>query len=182
MKLIPLSLKSKTVSGKYFAKVDDEDYDFLMQWKWSACKSYYSDDYYALRSEMCKGKTQRFSMHRVILALALKNTSKIYDRLDHINQDTLDNQKHNLRIASRSQNRMNSKSLVGASKFKGVRKRLYPNGTFNWRACIGLNKETIHLGCFPGTSEGEIIAAKRYDMAAKYFHGEFANLNFKEDE
>lgn len=42
--------------------------------------------------------------------------------IDHINRDPLDNRKENLRFVTRGQNRANSVSAWGASKYPGVTK------------------------------------------------------------
>lgn len=98
MKLIRLT-KNK------FAKVDNEDFESLNQYKW-----HYNDGY-AERKE--NGK--HIKMHRELLNA---QTSLV----DHINGDTLDNQRKNLRLATRSQNAMNMRKHTGKSVYKGVSK------------------------------------------------------------
>jgi hypothetical protein len=92
--------------------------------------------------------------------------------VDHINRDTLDNTRENLRVATRAENLRNSK-LRSDSKcnFKGVSKK---GNRFIARIQISVDKR-LHLGYF-NTEED---AARAYDAAAKQYFGNFANLNFK---
>ena len=92
---------------------------------------------------------------------------------DHINGDSLDNRKANLRSATRLQNSWNTRKSqqIGYSKYKGItfRKRRQ-----KWAAQICVDGRRIFLGTF----EDETEAAKAYDKAAKKHFGEFAKLNF----
>ena len=86
--------------------------------------------------------------------------------------DGLNNQKANLRICTRSQNKMNGKSYKNSSsKYKGI---WWVKKNKKWRVRIRLNNKTIHLGYFKDETE----AAKAYDSKAKELFGEFARLNF----
>lgn len=167
MKLIPLSAaRNSKNKGKYFAKVDDEDYDFLMQWHWTCCISKRTQ--YAYRFGGVGNP--RIMMHRVILKIS---NPKIDG--DHINHDGLDNQKFNLRSVSRAQNTRNKTSMKGSiSKYVGVSMK-GGNRRKKWFAQIAGNGGHKHLGYF----EREDDAAKAYDIEAKNRYGEFANLNFK---
>lgn len=165
MKLIKLT------QGK-FAQVDDEDYDYLNQWKWYAKKC--QNLYYAARGVLIEGKMKSIYMHRIIM-----NTS--FDlHTDHLDRNTLNNQKSNLRICSMSQNMSNRKMKTGSETgFLGVHYRLDKR---NKNKAIKLivaeitaNNKHFYLGLF----KTEIEAALAYDRAAVRYHGEFANLNFK---
>jgi hypothetical protein len=137
-----------------FSQVDDEDYEFLNQFKWQAYKA--PNTYYAMRES--KGKTIR--MHRIIM----KTPSNLM--VDHIDHNGLNNQKINLRNCNASQNQCNKKP-IGSSIYLGVNICI--------RATIRINNKNVNLGSF----KTEIEAAKAYDKAAKENFGEFANLNFK---
>ena len=172
MKLIPLSERGKN-KGKYFTMVDDEDFDFLMQWRWMVNKNVKDDNKYALRSASVFEK--KLGMTYVSIHQLLIGKPKNGFVIDHIDGNGLNNQKLNLRHANMKQNMWNLKKRKGAngrtttSIYKGVSLRM------SWRATITANGKKHHLGDF--SNEGD--AARAYDKAAKKFHGEFANINFK---
>lgn len=150
--------KELPLTKGYVAIVDDEDYEWLNQWSWCANESGYN--VYGRRKSKGKG----YDLHREILGV----TDGCID-VDHINHDTLDNRKCNLRKSTRSQNQANKRPMKGCkSRFKGV----YPRKD-NFRVKIRVNGEIIHIGMF--TTEEE--AALAYNRAAKKHFGEFAYLN-----
>lgn len=89
------------------ALVSDEDYDRLSQYKWQASKknSYGKDYFYATRSSYDKEtkKTGMIYMHREIVT----DTDGRFMVVDHRNGNTLDNQRDNLRPATRRENILN---------------------------------------------------------------------------
>jgi hypothetical protein len=91
--------------------------------------------------------------------------------VDHINGDTLDDRRENLRPCSRSENLRNSrrKHYARSSRFKGV---YFDKGTGRWAADIRAGQR-IRLGRF----DTEIAAALAYDRKAVELHGEFARTN-----
>lgn len=94
------------------------------------------------------------------------------NELDHVNHNTLDNQKSNLRIATRSQNCANRRKFKNnKSGFIGV---IWHKHIQKYQAYISKDKKITHLGSFTDPVE----AAKARDAKAKEFFGEFAKLNF----
>lgn len=146
-----------------FAVVDDADFDWLSQWKWYAQRRQ-SDGRYIARGTV-NGK--HVQMHRLILGAAPT------EQVDHKDQDTLNNQRVNLRICTTTQNNHNRGNIKKSkSPYKGV--AFSPGG-----ACAGIRKNgrRVHLGYFAT----ELDAARAYDYAAYNQHGEFARLNFPDD-
>lgn len=164
MKTIPLS------QGK-LAIVDDEDFEKLNTITWYAWYNKNNKKFYALHSIYEKGKSPSVArMHRVILDIEDKNV-----HVDHINGDTLDNRRSNLRIATRRQNARNRTSIQNRNKsgFRGV---CFHKNTRKWVAQISLNGKRKNLGYFTTPEE----AAKVFDSAAKEMYGEFCGkLNYK---
>lgn len=151
-------MKEITLSKGYVAFVDDEDFEYLNQWKWYV---YIDRIYrYAVRKEYESGK--RIKMHRIIL----NAPDNLF--VDHIDHNGLNNQKNNIRLCNNTQNQWNMKGRRNG--LKGV---TIENNRF--RAAIKYQGKTIHLGNF----KTEIEAGKAYDNKAKELFGEFAMLNFR---
>ena len=151
------------VIGKFVVKFDDEDADLIMPFKWNVydySKPNGPTRYYA--SAFIAGKN--VYMHRLVL-----NTSG--KEVDHINMDSLDNRRCNLRAVSRSQNSANKPSYRGTSNFKGVCKA--KTKSERYRAWIMKDKKSVYLGSFLTEKE----AALAYNKAAFEAWGEHALLN-----
>lgn len=92
--------------------------------------------------------------------------------VDHINGDTRDNRKENLRLASKLENQRNMRIPIhNSSGYKGVS---YRTDRGKYRAYISIHNRLVHLGYFEKAEE----AAHAYDEAARFFYGEFACVNF----
>lgn len=153
MKNIPLT------QGK-FAIVDDEDYEWLNQWKW-----HYNHNGYAVRFIKNGNKKKYISMHRFILNTPINKLT------DHINSNGLDNRRSNLRIVTSQQNATNRKTEIrNTSGFKGV---MWNKASKKWRVVIEKDNKKIHIGMFEDINE----ACKIYNQKAKELFGEFARLN-----
>ena len=98
-------------------------------------------------------------------------------QVDHINHNTLDNRKYNLRLCTIAQNQHNQqiKNVNKTSKYKGVS---WSPRQKSYRADIVKGKEHLFLGYY----KDEIDAAQAYDNKAAELFGEFANLNFREGD
>lgn len=109
MRKIPLT------QGQY-ALVDDTDYDWLNQWKWYA--SLEKGSYYAVRENTGRNISRiPIRMHRQILGLK-RGDKREGDHRDH---NTLDNQRHNIRICTHQQNMLNRRKPYNtSSSFRGV--------------------------------------------------------------
>jgi AP2 domain/HNH endonuclease len=155
----------KTISltrGK-FALVDDEDHERLSKFKWHPCTRY-AQRYVMIRA----GKSIRMLMHRELLGLEAGDPRHV----DHVDGNGLNNQKSNLRFATRAQNAMNSKTYrSNNSGFRGVS---FYKRAGKFQAHIQTNCRHKGLGLFDTAEE----AARTYDSAAVRLHGEFARLNF----
>lgn len=143
MKKIPLT-------QGLFALVDDEDFDWLNQWKWYAQKS--ANTFYAVRnSKRVNGKREQIRMHVEILG------KKEGFMADHLNGAGLDNQRYNLRHVTRRQNAQN-RHHDRSSKYPGVSWR---KDERKWESRIWVGTKRKRLGLF--TNEAE--AAQAYQKA-----------------
>jgi hypothetical protein len=124
-KLIPLT------QGK-FAIVDDDDFKFLMNYKWYATEGA-NGVFYAKRL------SASIKMHHVIAGRPIRNKM-----IDHKNGNGLDNRRVNLRIVSNRQNCQNL-SIKKKSKFVGVS---LDKRTCGWYSFIKIQGKTHNLGYF----------------------------------
>lgn len=137
---------------------DPEDYDKLKDYSW-----HNNGHGYAVSRE---SETQKqIFAHRII--------TDCPDELvvDHINHDTLDNRKSNLRVCTHSENMRNMKKPVrNTSGVKGV---YFDKSANRWRAEIKVNGKKTYIGVFEKLDDAKIAREK---AEIEYF-GEFANIS-----
>lgn len=161
MKLIPLT-------KGYFAKVDDDDFERLSRYKWQiSIGKKGKGTPYAKRSTSKSGKKFGIYMHREVLNISVERGKF---GLDHIDGDSLNNQKANLRLATYGQNAMNRRTPKHSTPFKGV---TLCKAMGKFQAYIQIEKKLKHLGFFEKCED----AAMAYDVAAIAHFGEFALTN-----
>lgn len=143
MKKIPLT------QGQV-ALVDDADYEWVSQWRWYAHWSRCTKSFYAERTiRFANGKQTTIGMHRALLGLEPGDKRQA----DHINHDTLDHRRENLRIVTSQQNRFNQRDSKGYHWDRHAKK---------FQARIGLNGKQQHLGLYDLASDARAayLAAK----------------------
>jgi hypothetical protein len=156
-------MKEIKLTKGFVVQVDDKNYNLLNKYNWYAHKG--KNTWYAARRITVDiGKSVKILMHNVIM-----NPSEGQE-VDHIDHNGLNCLEENMRNCTHQQNTMN-RSAWGRSPYLGVS---YMQGKYI-TARIQLGSKYKHLGLFPT----EELAAHAYDEAAKKYHGEFANLNFK---
>ena len=165
-----LDMKYLQLTKGYQAIIDDDDFDDVGKYKWAARVSCDGRLVYAYRSVEKNGVKASVHLHRYLMG-CVKGDGHI---VDHINGDTLDNRRSNLRIcdAAGSARNVGKSANPKSSIFKGVYNRNEAKSE-RWKAQIKVNRRLICLGTFGS----EIEAARAYNRAALRYHGEFARLN-----
>lgn len=144
-------------------EVDQEDYYWLSKYTWRLDKDGYAVTYIYIGG----GKQRNTKMHRLIME---KNGYLIDGRLvDHIDRNTLNNRKSNLRLVSHAQNSWNRVTTKRKGKYIGVT----PRRTGNFEARIEIDGVRYTLGTF----SNEIAGACCYNHYVKLFRGEYAVTN-----
>lgn len=143
-------------------ELDEEDISKVLARNWSI---HWAPKPYLSTSDGVQGK--RMFIHRFILGLS-RGDGKI---VDHIDGDTLNNRKTNLRICTAEQNTWNRKmNKTNTTGYTGV----WFNRRINrWRASIGMNGKHVCLGHFKTIEE----AGEAYEKAAKEHRGEFVRAD-----
>jgi hypothetical protein len=163
---LEIDLRTIPLHGKrgegLVALVDDEDYELVSQYRWHGHVGISGT--YARHTWRREGVWGFIMMHRLVLGFP--------ERVDHINHNTLDNRRSNLRDVSRNMNAANQLPQTGrSSRYKGVS---WKQENRKWIAGIKVDQRRIHLGYFLDEEE----AARAYDAAALAMFGEYAYLNF----
>lgn len=145
--LIPLS-------RGFNAVVDSEDVPKLLHTSWYCTQS----------REFLNYAVSEVGKKTVIMSRLILGATGRVD-VDHINHDTLDNRKCNLRIVTHSQNCMNR-----LTRAKGYSLRKSGSMKGKWAAYIRVNQVLLHLGFFD-EEKGAIEARK---IAEQKYFGEFS--------
>lgn len=141
--------------------VDPEDKPVLDSGGWFLSSAGPGKKKYVVKRLERRGR--KVYLHRVLMR------AEPGQLVDHINGDTADNRRANLRICT---NQENMRNLRRDGKSKGVSFRSgRPNKP--WLAYITVDAKQKFLG-YHGT---ELEAASAYNDAASTYFGEFANLN-----
>lgn len=142
----------------------------MSKFKWSVNKKSETDIYFRTH-QYVDGKRVTVSLHRYIMGCVYGDGRTV----DHINHDTFDNRKCNMRICTGQENNQNRRaSSLNTTGYKGVR---LSTGVGRWGAVISLNKKNIRVGTYSTQEE----AARMYDMLALKIQGEFACTNFPKE-
>ncbi len=157
----------KLTRGKY-AIVDVEDFEWLNQDKWHC--SHYGYAKRAVSNKSGKGRRQVVVYMHKLLCPAPEGMI-----VDHINRNSSDNRKVNLRAATQKQNLWNRKFMRrgGKTRYNGIR---WDKNRKKWQVRLTINGRRESFGYYAD----EIEAAKAYDRLAKKYRGEYAVLNFPE--
>lgn len=147
-----------------FFMFDKEDYDLLKQCTWYSMKYKYMRTNISTKSNDEGTVSKKMVlMHQYIMHEHGLLTSK-NQIVDHINGNPFDNRKENLRVATMSQNKMNSKMYKNnTTGCKGV---TFHKQSGKYVASISVDKKYIRIGTF---SSFEDAKAARLKAEQKYF-------------
>lgn len=141
----------------------------LKDLRWYAKDS--GNTFYAYRGIWEVNRTKQVPMHRIIVSRMLERELLSDEFVDHINGNTLDNRRSNLRLVDAQTNTFNTrKHSDNKSGYKGV---VYDKANNKWRSEIMHSGKKHWLGRFDTPEE----AYEAYCNAAKLLHGEYARLD-----
>lgn len=145
------------------ASIDLENYELIREYKW--CANKHNNCWYAQTSKKFNNKVQKIYMHRLIMH------AKKDQIIDHIDGNSLNNCRSNLRFCSHTENLYNTSARRNNKLgYKGI---YWNKKEKKFRCYINVNKKNIHIGYF-STIEDAILS---YNQAAQKYHKEFAKLN-----
>ena len=160
-------MKYIELSKGYKAIVDDSDFEMLSGFAWHVVLTRNPGRIYASHSQWYPEikKLKQISMHRMILGMSTPNTP-----IDHADGNGLNNQRANLRWATRTQNSANRRKQKNNTSG-------YPGVSFNkrskkWAAYIQKDGKMIGLGLFKTIEK----AVKCRRAKSKELFGDYAPL------
>lgn len=142
--------------------VDDADADLVLPYRWHVALTERNVARpYAVRGIRTADGTKRKSyMHRELMGLSCGDLLTV----DHIDFDTLNNRRSNLRVVAMSVNAQHRQPMRGSSKYIGV---YYCDG--RWRASIKVNRKAMHVGSY-ATEEEAALARDAFVRANGLAH------------
>lgn len=157
--------KIKLSNSDECAFIDDEDYKLVETYKWRRNAQGYAVS--RLYTRIAKGirHATDIRMHRLIMG---EPTGM---EVDHIDNNGLNNQRGNLRVAAHWQNLANRP--IQKNNTSGYRGVTWSKQNKKWYAQIYVDSKTISLGFYDDIKD----AARAYNEAAIERYSEFARLN-----
>jgi hypothetical protein len=155
-------MKVLTLTHGQQVLLDDEDYEYISQWRWQL-----NNNGYPRRTAKLAGTPDKTQLLHKVVATRVG----LHGEVDHKDRNKLNCIRRNLRLATRTQQCGNTERKRD-SGYKGVKKESRTK-TATWTARITINGCQTHLGTF-GTPEEAALA---YNKAALKHFGEFAFLN-----
>lgn len=139
--------------------IDKEDYDKVCKYKWNLHSDSTNIYVRAYKRYKENGVKEYIFLHNLVM----DNKEKLLV-VDHIDGNTLNNKKSNLRLCTQKNNEINKKiQKNNKSGHKGV---WYSSLERKWKAYITYNNKRIHLGTFINKNEAIKV---REEAENKYF-------------
>jgi hypothetical protein len=154
--------KIELTNGK-FTLVDEEDFEYLSEYSWYVYSKNKTREY--------AGNIDNGYMHRTICFVGMGIDLGEKDVVDHINGDTLDNRRCNLRVVTHRQNSQN-RHHTKSSKYPGV---CWSTKGKKWASYININNKLKNLGYFKYEEE----AFEAYKKAVHELTGELVVCELK---
>lgn len=138
--------------------IDDVDYEYLSQWKWRA--NWHRKRFRAMRNS---DENKAIYIHTVIA----ERMGIDHRRIDHIDHNSLNNQRSNLRFATGSQNSHNRGPQ--SNNTTGVKGVWFHKQRGRYVAEITVEGQKYYLGLFDTVPEAEkIVIAKREELVGEF--------------
>lgn len=150
-----IPLKGRNSPVRAWALIDADDYERLVIYNWFVQDPRSSTgSVYAVRNNWNgqAGINHRVRMHREIMGLEKGDKRDV----DHINGNTLDNRKANLRVVTHQQNRQNTRGWANASsQYRGVS---WDKSRGRWKAQASVGGKNRLIGRFKTEEEANAAA------------------------
>lgn len=154
------------VTQGYHFIIDDEDFSLIKSYNLDVC-GFKTHKYLRLRKQI-ENRKIRLLFHRFI------TNCPSDQQVDHINGNTFDNRKENLRVCNHAQNHRNlaisKNSKTGVPGVRKIGKK--------YKAEIGFNNKKLYIGTFSTLKEAEIARKNK----EKDLYGEFSRMNYAEEK
>ena len=135
--------------------MDDADFAWLGQWRWSDSHGY------AMRVVTRDKVRTTIWLHRLIVGLESDDPREV----DHMDGDTYNSRRENLRICDHLTNGQNIHQRMGSSPYRGVS---WNKRTGKWVAQCRWDNHNHWLGYFDSELEAAKVAR---EARTKYMHG-----------
>jgi hypothetical protein len=139
--------KIKLTQGK-FALVDDEDFEWVSQWKWQL-----NNKGYVYRQKYSHRKNGKCVYKKIYLHRLINNTPEGFET-DHIDRNPFNNQKSNLRTVNKGRNNLNRN--IYKNNACGVKGVYWHKKTKQYHVRITVDKKVISLGYYHNIQQANV--------------------------